>query len=120
MKNIIKNISIGLCLMMASGACTDAILNDIDTDPNNPTDVPINLLLPKTTIDVFFTISGTDLAWYSSVFVEQTTGVHGQLQDATRRQNINPASFNNSWNGIYAGTLKDLQVIIISERYKYC
>lgn len=93
-------------------ACSDEELDQIDTNPNNPTDVPISLLLPQVAADVAFAISGTDLAWYSSVFVEHTAGVHGQLQNADDRVGINATIGNNSWNTIYAGALNDMQVLI--------
>jgi len=63
-------------------SCSDDKFDEIGTNPNSPTDVPIKLLMPQVGVETIFAISGTDLAWYSSVFVEHTTGVHGQLETA--------------------------------------
>ena len=102
-----------LAIMLAAGACSEKIMNEIDTDPNNPTDVPISLLLPNVTTGVPFNVSGTDLAWFSSIFVEQTAGRHGQMRDADRRANLNSQLSENTWAFyVYPSLLPDLQVII--------
>ncbi len=93
-------------------SCSDDEFDKIGTNPNSPTDVPIKLLMPQVGVETAFAVSGTDLAWYSSVFVEHTTGVHGQLETADKRTAINSTIGNNSWNSLYAGALNDLQIII--------
>ena len=93
-------------------SCSDDIFDEIGTNPNSPTEVPIKLLMPQVGVETAFAVSGTDLAWYSSVFVEHTTGVHGQLETADKRTAINSTIGNNSWNSLYAGALTDLKIII--------
>jgi hypothetical protein len=93
-------------------SCSDDKFDEIGTNPNSPTEVPIKLLMPQVGVETAFAVSGTDLAWYSSVFVEHTTGVHGQLETADKRTAINSTIGNNSWNSLYAGALSDLKVII--------
>lgn len=105
---------IAVGFVCVTGACSEDVLDEIDTNPNNPLDVPIELLLPQVETDVAFAIAGTDLAWYSSVFVQHTAGVHAQLQSADLRSgNANATLVNNSWATIYAGTLPDLNAIIV-------
>jgi hypothetical protein len=93
-------------------SCSDDKLDEIGTNPNNPTEVPIKLLIPQVTVETAFAVSGTDLAWYSSVFVEHTTGVHGQLETADKRTGINSTIGNNSWNSLYSVALANLKIII--------
>ena len=93
-------------------SCSDDKFDEIGTNPNSPTEVPIKLLMPQVGVETAFAVSGTDLAWYSSVFVEHTTGVHGQLETADKRTAINSTIANNSWNSLYAGALADLNIII--------
>ncbi len=93
-------------------SCSDDKFDEIGTNPNSPTEVPIKLLMPQVGVETAFAVSGTDLAWYSSVFVEHTTGVHGQLETADKRTAINSTIGNNSWNTLYAGALTDLKIII--------
>ncbi len=100
-------------LLLVTNSCSEDTLDEIDTNPNSPTDVTINLLLPQAQVDVSFAVTNTDVAWYSSVFVQHTAGVHAQLQAADRRSGLNDATLvNNTWTTIYATTLPDLNLII--------
>ena len=109
----ISSIMAATVLLFFAGSCSEDKLDEIDVNPNNPLDVPIDLLLPQVITDVSFAISGTDLAWYSSVFVQHSTGVHAQLQSADLRSgNANATLVNNTWGTIYATTMPDLNAII--------
>ncbi|GHA71852.1 SusD/RagB family nutrient-binding outer membrane lipoprotein [Pontibacter akesuensis] len=100
-------------LLFGASSCSDDVLDEIDTNPNSPEDVSLSLLMPQVTVNVPTAVTGTDLAWYSSVYVRHTAGAHGQLQDADRRSNQEASSIvNNVWNNIYAGVLPDLNLII--------
>jgi hypothetical protein len=105
-------IYIFIALFAFTSACTDDVLDKIDTNPNNPTAVPDNMLLTSIITTSVFSVSGTDLAWYSSVFVEHTTGVHGQLEQGDKRTGVNATIGNNTWNTLYAGVLADIEVLI--------
>jgi hypothetical protein len=112
MKKYISILSM-LLLMLFTFSCSDEIMDEIDTDPNNPADVPISMLMSGTTVATPYWVTGTDLAWFSSVFVEQTAGAHGQMRDADRRANINSQLGENSWAFfIYPSLLPDLKIII--------
>ncbi|NVO30523.1 SusD/RagB family nutrient-binding outer membrane lipoprotein [Hymenobacter lapidiphilus] len=103
-----------LGLAFGSGACSDDKLDEINTNPNSPEQAPLLLLMPQVTVGAAFSVSGTDLAWYSAVFTEMTTGVHAQFEQADKRSNgsfVSTATSNN-WNDIYAGQLQDLDYMI--------
>lgn len=93
-------------------SCSDTVMDEIDTNPNEPEDVTIKLLMPQVTTNAGFCISANSLSWFASVFIEQTCGVHGQLMDADQRININSQTFNNDWTYIYLNQLMDLSRII--------
>jgi hypothetical protein len=100
-------------LVLGGGSCSDDKLDEIDTNPNSPEEVSVNLLLPQVTVNIPTAVVGADLSWYSSVFVQHTAGVHAQLQEADRRSGLeNNTLVNNMWNNIYAGVLPDLDIII--------
>jgi len=102
-----------LLLMLFTLSCSDEIMDEIDTDPNNPTDVPISMLMSGCTVGTPYWVTGTTLAWYSSIFVEHTTGAHGQMRDADRRANINSQLSENTWAFyIYPRLHPDLKIII--------
>ncbi|WP_071595149.1 SusD/RagB family nutrient-binding outer membrane lipoprotein [Hymenobacter aerophilus] len=103
-----------LGLAIGASACSDDKLDEINTNPNSPLESPLSLLMPQVTVDAAFGVWGTDLAWYSAVFVEQTTGVHAQFEQADKRGNasFNATATSNNWNDIYASELQDLDIMI--------
>ncbi len=112
MKNVLKVLFTILMAALILNSCSKEKLDEIDLNPNSPTNVPLSLLMPQVTIDIPVGVSGIDLAWYSSVFVEHTAGAHAQLQAADNRLEINPTMGNNRWNDIYANVLHNLNNII--------
>jgi len=114
MKNMhIRYLSF-LTIILLAFSCSEDIMDKIDTNPNNPVDVPISLLIPNVTVAVPYNVTGTDIAWYSSIFVEQTAGVHGQMRDADRRASINSQMGENSWAYyFYPDIFMDLKQILI-------
>jgi hypothetical protein len=98
-------------LLFILTSCSEEAMDKVSENPNNPTDVPSNLLMSQVTASTAFGIYGTDLAWYASVFSEQTTGVHGQMEEADKRTGINSTIGDNQWGEAYA-TLLDLNTII--------
>ncbi|MCP4311403.1 MAG: SusD/RagB family nutrient-binding outer membrane lipoprotein [Bacteroidetes bacterium] len=112
MKKYISIFSV-LLLMLFAFSCSDEIMDEIDTDPNNPTDVPISMLMSGCTAATPYWVTGTSIAWYSSVFVEQTAGAHGQMRDADRRANLTSQMGENPWAFfVYPRLLPDLKIII--------
>ncbi len=109
-----KNFKIILFLLpvLILNSCSNSLLDEIDTDPNKTADVPIKTLLTQVTTGVPFNVTGTDLAWYTSIFVEQTGGVHGQMEETEERLNgVNSNAYENSWLFIYPRLLKDMQIL---------
>jgi len=83
-------------------ACSKSTLTKINKDLNDPTSVAPANILPSAIVETSFGTTGTDLAWYSSLFIEQSTGVDEQFYDADRRSVLPAASLvDNSWNSIY-------------------
>jgi len=112
MKKYISIFSL-LLLMLFVVSCSDEIMDEIDTDPNNPTDVPISMLMSGCTAATPYWVTGTTIAWYSSIFVEQTAGAHGQMRDADRRANLTSQMGENTWAFfVYPRLLPDLKIII--------
>jgi hypothetical protein len=112
-KNRFLSFLLAAGLLVGASSCSDDVLDEIDTNPNSPENVSISLLMPQVTLNIPTAVTGTDLAWYSSVYVRHTAGAHGQLQEADRRSGQEASSVvNNVWNNIYAGVLPDLNLII--------
>ena len=74
----LKIVTVGLFIFSLS-ACSKKIMDDINKDVNDPTSVPAANIFPSAVIETVFGTTGTDLAWYSSVFTEQSAGGDEQL-----------------------------------------
>lgn len=110
MKNIFKYLVLILSIVAIS-SCSDDIMDDINKDLNNSTNVESKFMLPSVIVETAFGTAGSDIAWYSSVYIEQSAGTFGQLQTADNRIGCREASlFNNSWNSVYSNlmVLKDI------------
>jgi len=111
MKKLFKYMIAVILTLYIPLSCSEDAMDKVDTNNNNPTEIPIKLILPQTIMSTVFGLSGNDLAWYSSIYVEHTTGVHGQLEDADKRRSINTTMLTNIWNEMYQ-TNNDLNYII--------
>jgi hypothetical protein len=102
-----------LLLAMGFTSCSDDTLGDINKNPNNPTDVASKLIITEVINSTAFTITGSDLAFYASSYVEHNVGIYNQLYNAEIRT-IEPQSsttYNNMWGSLYTNLL-NLKTII--------
>jgi len=63
-------------ISVLSFSCSNDALDEIDTDPNNPTSVSVDLLLPNAEINMVNDIFAGNSAKYISTYVEHTCNVH--------------------------------------------
>jgi hypothetical protein len=89
---------LGIC------ACSENIMDAIDRNPNQPTDVPVSLLLPQAAMNTVRGIGAGGTAQAAANFVEHTAVV--------RINPITPRNVDDSmWNATYS-SLMDLAIII--------
>lgn len=94
-----------LCLIaLAVGGCSDDVMDAIDTNPNQPTQVPVSLLLPSATMNAVRNVNGGTTSHATSNFVEHTTIV--RINPLTPRQ-----ASGSMWGTVFS-TLMDLKIII--------
>lgn len=104
----IKFASAALAATLAlTSSCQDYL--DINRDPNNLTEVPVQFLLPGSQIGTGFFLSNT-IQNVNSLWVQHMAGT-GTQTDPFDRYNINPSDLNNEWNGLYANLLDDLKEV---------
>lgn len=104
MKNINWKIffaGVASCLFLS---CSDDLLDEINNNPNAPTDVPISLLLPQATISTIHGVAGDGGGEFASFFVEHATNVH---LNPRMPFNVNGTVWGNTYS-----TLKDLRTVI--------
>jgi len=83
-------------------SCSEDKMDEINEDRNNTTEMQSKNLLPDLLLKSGFESTGTDIAWYATVYVEHNAGTWNQSHQADRRIAQNASSLlNNSWNALY-------------------
>jgi hypothetical protein len=109
MKNKIIISLLSLATLVSAG-CGKSAFMDINTDPNNPADVPPRVLLPSTTYSLAFT-NGNELARVASLLVQHLAGIGNQALGFDV-YNLD-GNFDNAWNfEIYVGALPAINQLI--------
>lgn len=108
----ILNISMLGLLIIALWSCSKDTMDDINKNVNDPTDVSSKLIITDAMVTTAFSITGSDLAFYSSVYMEHNVGIWSQTYSAEIRTNepSSATTYNNSWNSIY-NNLYNLSVV---------
>lgn len=84
-------------------ACSEKVMDDINKDLNDTEIMPASNILPDVELRSAFETTGTDIAWYATVYIEHDAGTWAQSYDADQRSAQNSASlFNNNWNNVYS------------------
>jgi len=93
-----------LALLFSVSSC-DIFDLDINTDPNNPSEAALNLLLANTISNASSTFAGglNDMA---TGFMVQST--------ANDDFNMTNGTWNGTWNFLYSGPLKDLNELVVA------
>lgn len=88
-------------------------MDDINNNVNDPLDVPSRFAITDAMASSSFSNTGSELAFYTGVYVELNGGGFGQMYNAETRNGEpkNQTTFNNSWNSIYQ-TMYNLKLII--------
>ena len=112
MRKLINILLSGL-LVFALWACSEDKMDEINKNINDPTDVASRLIITDVITKSAFTITGSDIAFYASIYLEHNVGIWGQSYSAEIRTNepISSTTYNNSWNSMYR-TLSDVKTII--------
>lgn len=98
MKKILSLMLISVMLF----SCSEDLMDEINQDRNNALDMQAKNLLPDLLLKSAFESTGTDIAWYATVYIEHNAGTWNQSHQADRRIAQNASSLlNNSWNALY-------------------
>ena len=108
----IKIFLMAVVLLFVS-SCSEDKMDQINQDVNDALSMSAQSELPDAILKSAFETTGTDIAWYATVYVEQSAGTWAQSNDADNRVGQNAASlFNNNWNSLY-DVLEILNDIIV-------
>jgi len=94
-------------------SCSEKIMDDINKDVNNPTEMASRLIITDAMTSTAFSVLENDFAFYASVYIEHNVGTFGQSYNAEIRSAEPTASstYNNTWISAYQ-TLYSLKIII--------
>ncbi len=107
MKKLIYKWSLILAFpAIIMAGCSDETLADINRDRDNPSSVPVDVLLPFIETNTAYSAVGGDMSLYLAVHTQLVTGVHAQLHQFDRLI-YSPSTFNSTWNTIYTGGIKN-------------
>lgn len=112
MRKII-HLLIATILTLTLWSCTESIMDEINKDVNDPSDMDSRLIITDAMTGTAFSVTGGDFAFYASIYIEHNAGTWGQFYNADIRssQPTSSTTFNNAWNATYAN-LYSLKLII--------
>lgn len=106
MKGIIKN-SVLLFAALSLGSCNDWL--DVNEDPNNPTNVAPEFVLPAAQASVVGIVGG-DFAIIGGLWSQHWTQSNASSQyRSIDSYDLQPADYNIAWTELYAGGLNDFE-----------
>lgn len=91
-------------------SCEGFLNNEINEDPNNPTEVPVTVVLPNAQVNIA-DITGGEFSRFASTITQQTQGVARSWFTFYRYSSLTPASFNTVWNNVYENVLIETKTI---------
>jgi len=100
-------------LSLALFSCSEDVMQRINENKNNPSNVAAKLIITDVINSTSFSITGTDFALYASVYVEYNVGTYNQMYNAEIRvgEPSSATTYNNAWVAVYANLL-NLKTII--------
>lgn len=109
MKKKLINIALAGTLLFTY-SCKNWIEEDYNIDPNSPSDVTFDLILPGTQMAWGYYLGG-DLSRYNSIFIQQVAGVDRQMAGADS-YSFTESEVDNVWASTYATVLEELSIVI--------
>lgn len=109
-KNIIKITGLTLLLSVFAPSC-NWIDSSLNTDPDSPADVPMNLILPNIQQAFGYNMAGNELVRTTAIWMQQFDGVDRQSYTEARYQLL-PSDVNNIWSSFYTEILMNSKTLI--------
>jgi len=115
MKNIkifnLKSLTLILTMVLMTTSCSNWIDQDINNDPDNPSDVPMNLILPGIQQNMGYNLLGNNSVRTNNIWMQQFDGTDRQSFTEARYQ-LTSADVENLWTSIYAEMLINSEIMI--------
>ncbi|HKK11695.1 MAG TPA: SusD/RagB family nutrient-binding outer membrane lipoprotein, partial [Flavobacteriaceae bacterium] len=112
LQNIIKKPILAVQILALLFVSCDAwIDHSINIDPDSPSDVPMNVLLPTVQQTIGYNLLGNDAVRNTNIWMQQFDGVDRQSY-TTGRYQMNAGDTGNLWSSIYSEDLVNAKIII--------
>lgn len=113
MKILKQNIKWLLSLLMVVALSTSCewIDTDINIDPDRPSDVPMDILLPSIQASMAYNIPGNNSVRTNNIWLQYFDGVDRQSLTEARFIHT-PADVNSFWGNVYSEAMMDLQDVM--------
>jgi Starch-binding associating with outer membrane len=109
-----KTIYIFYTLILATTlwSCSESIMDEINENVNDPTDMVTRLIITDAMTKSAFSVTGSDFGFYSSIYIEHNAGTWNQFYNADIRSQepTSSTTYNNVWNAAYEN-LYSLKII---------
>lgn len=109
--NILKTAGLSLVFVLSLSSCEKWIDTSLNTDPDSPADVPMNLILPGIEQKLGYNMAGNEIVRTTNIWMQQFDGVDRQSFTEATYQLV-PGDVNNLWSAFYPGILMNSKVLL--------
>jgi hypothetical protein len=107
----IKSLAFVFSLMLIATSCSEWIDHDLNSDPDAPANVPMNLLLPAIQQSMGYNLVGNNTVRTNNIWMQQFDGTDRQSFTEARYA-LKPSDINNPWTSIYTEMLMNSKLLI--------
>ncbi len=117
MKKILQNMSTSIAaivlalVIMSPLACDRWVDSSLNVDPNNPADVPMNLLLPAVEGSLAW-YYGSDPSRFASLLTQHHSGVDRQHRSYYENYALLEGDVDNYWSAMYVTILNNANILL--------
>ena len=97
-------------MLLSFASCESYIEGDgINSDPNNPTSVPISAQLPAFQVQIA-DMTGGDFCRFNCMLIQQVEGVARQWSSFNQYTGLTPNRFDGGWQDVYENVLNEIKI----------
>ena len=90
-------------------SCDSWVDSNINIDPNNPVDAPLNLVLPVAEVSYAYVVGG-DFSRFTGMWIQNFTGIDRQF-DVLNNYQFTESDGDNAWSTTYQVCLNNLKIV---------
>ena len=98
-------------LALTAVACSSYIDEELNVDPNKPSSVPVNAMLPQIAIQVADSYGG-EFSRFNCMLSQQVEGVERQWTSFNQYTGLTPNRFDTAWTDLYENVFVETDLLI--------